>query len=142
MKEYARAPKTLFVSALLSAISLAFSLSVFYLTFLSIGYNQTDPARQINWSAILIISMIFAAVKSIPIGVPFEVGLPEITLTFLLQLFGVPTVDGATATILMRILTLWLRFFIGFAAEQWMGIKAITTGPSDIMNPPLQIEKA
>jgi hypothetical protein len=86
--------------------------------------------------------MIFAAVKSIPIGVPFEVGLPEITLTFLLQLFGVPTVDGATATILMRILTLWLRFFIGFAAEQWMGIKAITTGPSDIMNPPLQIEKA
>jgi hypothetical protein len=54
----------------------------------------------------------------------------------------VPTVVGATATILMRILTLWLRFFIGFAAEQWMGIKAITTGPSDIMNPPLQIEKA
>ena len=136
MKEYAHAPKTLFVSALLSAISLAFSLSVFYLTFLSIGYNQ------INWSAILIISMIFAAVKSIPIGIPFEVGLPEITLTFLLQLFGVPTVVGATATILMRILTLWLRFFIGFAVEQWMGIRAITTGPSDIVNPPLQVEKA
>jgi uncharacterized membrane protein YbhN (UPF0104 family) len=129
MKEYAHAPKTLFVSALLTAISLAFSLSVFYLTFLAIGYYE------INWSAILIISMIFAAVKSIPIGIPFEVGLPEITLTFLLQLFGVPTVVGATATILMRILTLWLRFFIGFAAEQWMDIRAITTGQSHIPEP-------
>jgi hypothetical protein len=38
----------------------------------------------------------------------------------------VPPQTSATVTILMRILTLWFRFFIGFAAQQWLGIKAIT----------------
>jgi uncharacterized membrane protein YbhN (UPF0104 family) len=66
------------------------------------------------------------AVKSVPIGIPFEVGLPEITLTTLLILFGVPPQISATGTILMRILTLWFRFFGGFAAQQWLGIKDVT----------------
>lgn len=121
MKQYAHAPKTLSIAFFFSAISWIISLIVFYLTFRSIGYPQ------ITWSAILIISTIFIAAKSVPIGVPFEVGLPEITLTFLLSLFGVPLDISATATILMRLLTLWLRFFIGFAAQQWIGIKTMTT---------------
>jgi hypothetical protein len=106
-----------------------FALAVFYLTFLSMGYPQ------ISWSAILVITAIFMAVKSIPVGVPFEVGLPEITLTTLLYFFvrqwaGTDLFAweiSATATILMRLLTLWLRFFIGFAAQQWIGIRVITT---------------
>jgi uncharacterized protein (TIRG00374 family) len=128
MKEYARAPRALLAASAFSVISWILTLAVFYLVFLSIGYSQ------ISWSAILVVSAIFAAVKSIPIGVPFEVGLPEITLTFLLSLFGVPVLIGATATILMRLLTLWLRFFIGFAAQQWVGIKAITTSKNDKKN--------
>jgi uncharacterized protein (TIRG00374 family) len=124
MKEYVHAPKTLFTAVSYSTISWIFSLMVFYLTFLSIGYPQ------ISWSAILVISAIFVAVKSIPIGVPFEVGLPEITLTTLLMLFGVPPGVSATATILMRLLTLWLRFFIGFAAQQWIGLKAMKSSTS------------
>jgi uncharacterized membrane protein YbhN (UPF0104 family) len=74
-----------------------------------------------------VISSIFVAVKSIPIGIPFEVGLPEITLTTLLVFFGVPWQVSATATILMRLLTLWVRFFIGFGVQQWLGIKAMTS---------------
>jgi uncharacterized protein (TIRG00374 family) len=119
IKEYGHAPKTLFIASTFSIASWILSLVVFYLTFLSIGYSQ------ISWSAILIISTIFAAVKSIPVGVPFEVGLPEITLSSLLILFGVPYNVSFTATILWRLLTLWLRFFIGFAATQWIGIKSI-----------------
>jgi len=130
IKEYARAPKTLVTAISFSTTSWILTLCIFYLTFLSIGYPQ------ISWSAILVISAIFMAVKSIPVGVPFEVGLPEITLTTLLYLF-VRTWTGtdalaweisATATILMRLLTLWLRFFIGFAAQQWAGIRAIKAG--------------
>jgi uncharacterized protein (TIRG00374 family) len=129
MKEYARAPKTMFTAVSLSVISWMFALAVFYLTFLSMGYPQ------ISWSAILVITAIFMAVKSIPVGVPFEVGLPEITLTTLLYFFvrqwaGTDLFAweiSATATILMRLLTLWFRFFIGFAAQQWIGIKVITT---------------
>jgi len=126
IREYAHAPKTLLIASSFSIISWMFALAIFYLTFLSIGYPQ------ISWSTILVISAIFVAVKSIPIGVPFEVGLPEITLTTLLFFFISPWAGdlaweiSATATILMRLLTLWLRFFIGFAAQQWVGIKAIT----------------
>jgi uncharacterized protein (TIRG00374 family) len=122
VKEYIHAPKTLFTASLFSSMSWVCALLVYYFTFQAIGYPQ------IPWSAILVISAVFVAVKSIPIGVPFEVGLPEIALTILLQMFGVPVGIGATATILSRLLTLWLRFFIGFGAQQWVGIKAIVSG--------------
>jgi len=121
IKEYGHAPKTILAASAATAMSWMFFLVVFYLTFLSIGYSQ------ISWSAILVISSIFMAVKSIPMGVPFEVGLPEITLTTLLFFFGVPLQIAATATLLMRLLTLWARFFIGFGAQQWLGIREMTT---------------
>jgi uncharacterized protein (TIRG00374 family) len=120
INNYGHAPKTVLLASVVSATSWLFSLSIFYLTFLSIGYPQ------ISWSAILVISSIFVAVKSIPVGIPFEIGLPEITLTTLLVFFGVPWQVSATATILMRLLTLWIRFFIGFGAQQWLGLRAMT----------------
>jgi uncharacterized protein (TIRG00374 family) len=136
MKEYVRAPKTLFVASFFSVVSWILTLVVFYLTFLSIGYPQ------ISWSAILVISSIFMAVKSIPIGVPFEVGLPEITLTTLFYFFisqwetsARAMAISATATILMRLLTLWLRFFVGFAAQQWTGIRSMTTRTGSKVKP-------
>jgi uncharacterized protein (TIRG00374 family) len=121
MRDYAHAPKTLLTASFFSATSWIFSLVVIYLTFLAI------PNAEISWSAILVTSAIFVAVKSIPIGVPFEVGLPEIALSTLLMIFGVKGDISATATILIRLPTFWLRFFIGFAAEQWLGIKAFIT---------------
>jgi uncharacterized protein (TIRG00374 family) len=121
MRDYAHAPKTLLTAFLLSAVSWIFSLAVFYLTFLAI------PGAQISWSAILVTSAIFVGAKSVPVGVPFEVGLPEITLSTLLMIFGVPREISFAATILIRLPTFWLRFFIGFAAQQWLGIKALVT---------------
>jgi len=116
MRGYTRAPKTLFAASGLYVIAWIMDLSIFYLTFISIGYVS------ISWSAILVVCSIFMAVKSIPIGVPFEVGLPEITLTTLFILLGVPPDISATATILTRILTHWLRLFIGFAVQQYVGV--------------------
>jgi uncharacterized membrane protein YbhN (UPF0104 family) len=57
--------------------------------------------------------------------VPFEVGLPEITMTTLYVVLGIPFDVSATATILTRILSLWLKFFVGFAIQQWVEISAI-----------------
>jgi uncharacterized protein (TIRG00374 family) len=125
IREFARAPKTMFIAAFLSLVSWVCGLTVYYLTLLSVGYSP------IRWSAILVIASIFVAIKSIPTGVPFEVGLPEIALSTLLIFFGVPPLIAATATILMRLLTLWLRFFIGFVAQQLIGIKAVTTVTSE-----------
>lgn len=121
IREYIHAPKTLMIAVSCSVVAWLMSILIFYFTFLSIGYTQ------ISLVAIVVVTSIFVGVKSIPIGVPFEVGLPEITLTTLLVAFGVPGLVAATVTILTRLLTLWLRFFIGFGAMQWLGIKGIVT---------------
>jgi uncharacterized protein (TIRG00374 family) len=121
MREFGQAPKKLFAPLTFSIVSWIISPAVFYLSFLSIGYTS------ISLGAILVICAIFTAAKSIPIGVPFEVGLPEITLTTLFIWVGVPSLTSATVTLLIRILTLWLRFFIGFGAQQWLGINAMST---------------
>jgi len=119
MREFGHAPKTLIIASSFSIISWILAVIVFYLSFLSIGYTS------ISWGAILVICSIFAAAKSVPIGLPFEVGLPEITLTTLFIFVGVPAQTSATVTILVRILTLWFRFVIGFAAQQWLGFRGI-----------------
>jgi len=125
MKEYGHAPKTLLTSLCFYVFSWLLSLAVTYLVFLSLG----SPIR---WSIIIVTCSIVVAIKSIPLGVPFEAGLPEITMSTLYIFFGVSPEVSATATILNRILTVWLRFFIGFVIQQWLEIKAITTPSANI----------
>jgi uncharacterized protein (TIRG00374 family) len=122
MNEFGHAPKTVFTSLSLSILSWIFSLGVAYLVFVSMRFP-------VHWSVIVVTGAIVAAVKAIPIGVPFEVGLPEITMTTLYTVLSpdMPLDVAATATILTRILTVWLRFFGGFIVQQWLGIKGIRT---------------
>jgi uncharacterized membrane protein YbhN (UPF0104 family) len=47
----------------------------------------------------------------------------EIIITTLYAMLGVPLGISAAATILTRVITVWLRFFMGFVAFQWVGIK-------------------
>lgn len=133
MKQFGRAPKNLFTSLFFQVLSWLFSIGVSYLVFLSIG-------SPLHWSVIILTCSLVAAVKAIPLGVPFEAGLPEITMSTLYIMLGVQPDISATATILIRILTVWLRFFIGFAVQQWLGIKAITGANSKIAMP--KMEKA
>ncbi len=116
MMEYRHNSKPLAQSLFYLAITWFFSLSVPYLVFQSLGYP-------VSWSIILITSAIVLAVKSIPIGIPFEVGIPEAAMTTLYFSMGVPAALAATVTILTRIITLWFRFFIGFAAQQWLELR-------------------
>ena len=121
IKEYIHAPKTMLIATSCSVVAWLLSILIFYFTFLAVGYTQ------ISWVSIVVVTSIFVAVKSIPIGIPFEVGFPEITLTTLLVIFGVPGILSATVTILTRLLTLWLRFLIGFICQQWLGLSGIIT---------------
>ena len=118
MKEFKNNPKALVFSLFYLAITWVFSLSIPYLVFMSLGYP-------VSWGVILITSTIVLAVKSIPLGIPFEVGIPEITMTTLYNSLGVPADISATATRLTRLITLWLRFFIGFMAQQWLELKPV-----------------
>lgn len=119
IKEYGHAPKILLTSLFFGFLSWLFNIGIFCIVFLSMKFP-------VHWSIIIVTSAILSAVKSIPIGVPFEMGVPEITMSTLLIILGIPPDIGATATILVRILTVWLRFFIGFASQQWLEIKVIS----------------
>jgi len=130
MKEFKNNPKALVFSLFYLAVTWVLSLSIPYLVFMSLGFP-------VSWGVILITSTIVLAVKSIPLGIPFEVGIPEITMTTLYTSLGVPTGISATSTILTRLITLWLRFLIGFMAQQWLELKPVLA-PANIM----PVEKA
>jgi uncharacterized protein (TIRG00374 family) len=125
MKEFRNNPKALVFSLFYLAITWLLSLSIPYLVFVSLRFP-------VSWGVILITATIVLAVKSIPLGVPFEVGIPEITMTTLYTSLGVPAGISATATILTRLLTLWLRFFVGFIAQQWLELKPMLAPPSNM----------
>ncbi len=119
MREFGRAPKVVAFSVFLSSLSWLSYLAISYMAFMALRF----PADFHLWSIILVTQAIVAAIKSIPMGVPFEVGLPEITMTTLYVVLGIPPDLSAASTILNRLLTVWLRFFVGFAIQQWIEIK-------------------
>jgi uncharacterized protein (TIRG00374 family) len=124
MKEFRNKPKPMLVSLFYLIVTWIFSLGIQYLVFLSLGVS-------VSWSIITVTAAIVLAVKSIPVGVPFEVGIPEATMTTLYVAFSINPAVAATATILSRLLTLWLRFFIGFGAQQWLTLKPIVNSSSN-----------
>lgn len=124
MKEFKNKPKAVMVSLFYLVITWIFSLSIQYLVFVSLKVP-------VSWSMITITAAIVLAVKSIPVGIPFEVGIPEATMTTLYVAFNISAPIAATATILSRLLTLWLRFVIGFIAQQWLTLKPIFSSPTE-----------
>ena len=125
MIEFRHSPKSIFGSLFYLLVSWFFSLSVPYLVFVSLGHP-------VSLSIIIITSAIFLAVKAIPIGIPFEVGLPEAVMTTLYISMGIYGPLAATVTILTRIITLWFRFFIGFAAQQYLELKPVISSTPNI----------
>jgi len=118
MKDVIRNPKKLAIPTLYLALNWLASMSIPYLVFLSLGFD-------VSWGVIFVTTSIVIAIKSIPVGIPFEVGLPEIAMTTLYASVGIPPGIAATSTILSRVITLWLRFGVGFAAYQWVEIKTL-----------------
>lgn len=118
MKEFGHAPKALYVSSILHLVSWAADILVAYLVFASIGYA-------VGWGTVILTASLVIAIHGIPVGIPFEVGIPEGVMTTVYILLGVPPGLAATTTILTRILTVWLKFFVGFASQQWLEYRAM-----------------
>lgn len=114
----AKMPKKLSVSIISAVSSWIFCLLSSQLVFYSLGY-------QISFPVVVIVYSISMIVQSIPAGIPAEVGITEIVMSSLYMLFSVDPPVAATATILIRFLTVWLKFIMGFMALQWVGIKVI-----------------
>lgn len=117
----ARNPRDLVWPVLLSIVSWAFNVLVISLVFLSIG-------SEISLSAIVVVYSISVSLQTIPLGIPGEVGFMEIVMTTLYTLLGVPIAISAVATLLTRVVTLWFKLVVGYAAVQWVGIDVLMGG--------------
>ncbi len=119
IRQYGQAPRTILVSLLLYVASWISAVVIAGLVFAALKYP-------IPWSTVVITSSIVVGVKAIPVGVPFEIGIPEIAMTSLYILLGVPALISSVATVLTRLLSEYLRAIIGFGAQQWVELKACT----------------
>jgi len=111
-------PKALAWPVAFSMAAWFFHVLVFFLVFISLGF-------EISLSKIIVVYSISVSLQSIPIGIPGEVGFMEIVMTTLYALLGVPIVVSATATVLTRVVTMWFKLIVGYAAVQWIGINVL-----------------
>jgi uncharacterized protein (TIRG00374 family) len=118
LRSFSANPSMLILPVAFSILSWFFGILVYYLVFAAIGYI-------LDWAVLIIVYTLVGALKSIPVGVPWEVGVTEIAMTTLFGAFGVPLSISAAATVLIRIVTDGFRFVVGFGAVQWVGIKIL-----------------
>jgi uncharacterized protein (TIRG00374 family) len=107
-----------------SFVSWMFSVLVLFLVFVSLGFSVNWTL----WSIVVVVFSLIITIKSIPVGVPAEIGLPEIAMTFLFTAMGIAPDISAAVTILSRLVSFAFKFVIGFVATQWVGIKTIMDG--------------
>lgn len=111
-------PRRIIPPVALSIVSWFFAILVYYLAFAAIGYT-------IDWITVIVCYSIVIGIKAVPVGVPGEIGIPEIAMTVIFGAFNVPLAISAAAVVLIRIITVWFRLIIGFVAFQFVGIKTL-----------------
>ncbi len=119
IKAFGNNLRALIKSVVCSFIAWLFHLSVYFLVFYALGFNEISTKI---YETIIVYS-ISVAVQTVPIAPPL--GLVEIVMTSLYTLFGIPTAVGGAATLLIRVVTFWLQILIGYAVAQWIGVKKL-----------------
>jgi uncharacterized protein (TIRG00374 family) len=99
-------------------ISWLFSIFISYFVFVSLG-------QEVDFVLITIVYSVSVNVQAIPLGIPAEIGLVEIVMTSLYGLLGVEAGVAAAITVLIRLLTVWLRIIIGFVTVQWIDLREL-----------------
>jgi len=108
-------PRELALPVVFSLLAWFFDVLISFFVFMSLGRTE-------SFVVIVIVYTLSMAVQYFPLGIPAEVGLTEIFMTSLYTLLGIPLPISAAATVLTRILTVWFRFFVGYASFiRWIG---------------------
>ncbi len=110
--------RSLLQPVVFSLLSWFLSVLTSFLVFASIGYP-------INLGVLIIVYSIVTSVQTVPIGIVAGVGPVEIIMSSLYSLLDVPLGVSASATVLIRIITVWFKLLVGFVAFQWVGIKTL-----------------
>ncbi len=111
-----RNPRSLVPSILFSLVGWFFSILLSYLVFVSLG-------QHVDFAIIVVVHSVSISIQSIPLGIPGEVGVVDTAMTWLFTLLAVESAVAAAATVLIRLLWVWLRIVIGFVAVQWIDLK-------------------
>ena len=111
-----KSPKFLVAPVFFSSLSWIISIVLSYLVFVSLG-------QHVDFILILVVISISVNIQHIPLGIPGEVGLVEIVMASLYGLLGVEAGIATAATVLIRLVTVWLRIVIGLIAVQWIDLK-------------------
>lgn len=113
-----RNPRALVLPVFFSVVSWIFSIFVSCLVFAALG-------QQVDFVLITVVYSVSVNIQSIPLGVG-GLGAVEVVMSSLYGLLGFDTVVAAAATVLIRILWVWLRIVVGFVAVQWIDLKDLT----------------
>jgi uncharacterized protein (TIRG00374 family) len=110
-------PKSLIQPLFFALMSYLLSVLVSYFVFASLGYT-------VDFLLLTIVYSISRSLQSVPTMLPGEVGFIEPVMTYLytdlLVLGPQAATVSAAATVLIRVLWVWLRLPLGFISLQWI----------------------
>lgn len=108
-------PRSLVQPMFFSIVSYFLSILVSYFVFASLGYT-------VSFVILTIVYSLSRSLQTIPTMLPGEIGFIEIVMTSLyIALLGPQAAAvSAAATVLTRVLWVWLRLPLGFIALQWI----------------------
>ena len=115
MKELKANPKALVKPIIYAITSFVFEVSVIFLTFIALGYP-------VPVDKVLIVFTLTGTLQTV--GVTFF-GFPELIMSVSFTALGIPAALSVSVTLLTRVVTLWFRLIISYAALQWAGIKIL-----------------
>lgn len=108
-------PKGLIQPILYSAFGFVFEVSVVFLTFIALGYP-------VPVDKVLIVFTLTGTLQTV--GVTFF-GFPEIIMSASFTALLIPEALAFSVTLLTRVVNLWFRLIVSYAALQWAGVSIL-----------------
>lgn len=113
-------PKGLVKPIIYAIVSFIFEISVIFLTFIALGYP-------VPVDKVLVVFTLTGTLQTVGLTI---FGFTEIVMTTIFTTLGIPLDLSFSVTLLTRVVTLWFRLIISYAALQWAGIKIIRKKPN------------
>ncbi len=107
--------KALVKPIIYSVTSFILEISVTFITFVALGYP-------VPVDKVLVVFTLTGTLQTV--GFAFF-GFPELIMTVSYTALGIPVALGVSVTLLTRVVSLWFRLVVSYAAFQWAGIKVM-----------------
>ena len=108
-------PKALIKPLIYAILSFICEVGVIFLTFIALGYP-------VPVDKVLIVFTLTGTLQTV--GVTFF-GFPELIMSLSFTALGIPPSLSVSVTLLTRVVSLWFRLILSYAALQWAGVKII-----------------